>query len=167
MQLSNKSCTAIGFSASNSVKLRSFVAEYFMAATFDYDEPYNDAEAYLLSPELNIISEKCLSFVYYIRSDLNVSLINQSDTLSTILSFHINSGEDFHEAFLELPMGSYQIKWNVGYVPEAAVRETDDDYFAYWAIIDDVMVHDVSCDDLRKSIVAYGLLCLSLILLLP
>ena len=126
-----------------------------MAATFDHDEPYINAETYLLSPELNITSGKCLSFIYYIRSDLNVSLIKQSETLA-VLAFHINGGEDFHEAFLELPMGSYQIQWNVGYKPEAAVSESENDYFAYWAVIDDVMVYNESCGELRKSTVDHG-----------
>ena len=128
------------------------VTDYFMAATFDYDEPYDNAEVYLLSPELSPISKQCLSFTYYIRSDLDVSLTDHLER--PILAFHINSGKEFQQAFLELPPGSYQIIWKVGYDSQATLRKSVDEYYAYWAIIDDVMVHNQDCNELRKAFVS-------------
>ena len=60
--------------------------------------------------------------------------------------FHVDGGFDFHQAFIDLPEGSYQFVW------EANVDQLEpvDVIRNYRAAIDDVEVESKACAQLRK-----------------
>ena len=124
-------------------------AGYSMAVSFTHHEPYRGAETYLLSPFVNITSQRCLSFKYFVRANLNVSLVNDSGH-TTLAYFNISSGERILKAFLELPMGRYRVMWKVKYDAMAAQYFRNVIFGDCWAIIDNIMVHNKICSDLGR-----------------
>ena len=125
-----------------------------MAATFDFNDYFADisAEAYMLSPQIHVRTQQCLSFTYFIRDNLMVSKVDGEKT-NVLADMHIYGGHVFHKALLDLPVGRYHVMWKTNYDARATNNKyfKYDSYISYWAIIDNVTVHDESCADLGKA----------------
>ena len=103
-----------------------------------------DAFSFLVSPVTSVFNMSCLSFRYYLRSNLKVYISNSS-TSKTVAHFQVDGGFDFHQTLLDLLPGNYQIIWEIQWdqSPMDVVRN-------YRAAIDDVRITPGLCAELRK-----------------
>ena len=71
--------------------------------------------------------------------------------MTTVMAdFHVDGGFDFHQAFIDLPRGSYQFIWEVQLYTSEPIEMVRN----YRAAIDDIQVARKTCNELRKSVVA-------------
>ena len=64
----------------------------------------------------------------------------------TLAEFRIDGGFDFHQVWLDLPYGKYQLLWEIHSEtidPKKIVK-------VYHAAIDDIAITEVTCTKLRK-----------------
>ena len=103
-----------------------------------------DAFTFMVSPITLVLNASCLNFRYYLRSNLKVYISNSSLS-KTVADFQVDGGFDFHQAFIDLLHGKYQIIWEVQWdqTPMEVVRN-------YRTAIDDVRIASESCAELRK-----------------
>ena len=72
---------------------------------------YSGAIAFLMSSLVNIPEGGyCLSFSYYMRSNLRVKITTRKNTV-TLANWVVDGGRSFHKAALSLPPGMYKIIW--------------------------------------------------------
>ena len=104
-------------------------------------------QAFLVSPLTTIIPPSCLTFRYFLRSNLKLSITNSSAT-TTLVAFNTDGGFDFHQALIDLPGGSYQFIWEVEMdqlAPVEIIRY-------YHAAVDDINIGLKTCAQLSKSL---------------
>ena len=70
------------------------------------------AEAFLVSPPVNLTVPSCLIFHYFLRSNLIVSVTIGTGTY-IIADLKVDGGYDYHQAFIDLPKGSYHVIWQL------------------------------------------------------
>ena len=70
------------------------------------------AEAFLVSPPVNLTVPSCMIFHYFLRSNLIVSVTNGTGTY-VIAVMKVDGGYDYHQAFIDLPYGSYHVIWQL------------------------------------------------------
>ena len=111
-----------------------------------------DAFAFMASPVGQISDVSCLNFRYYLRSNLKVYISSYSSS-KTVAHFQVDGGFDFHQAFIDVLPGKYQIIWEVQWdqSPVDVVRN-------YRAAVDAVRVFSWRCAELRKFIAVQGYL---------
>ena len=117
-------------------------------AMFPVDNPTPlDGYIFMVSPVILVSNTSCLNFRYYLRSNLNVFISNNSLS-KTMADFQVDGGFEFHQAFIDLRPGKYQIIWEIQWdqSPIEVVRN-------YRAAIDDVRITPGLCEELRKFIV--------------
>ena len=104
----------------------------------------SDGFTFIVSPITLVVNRSCLNFQYYLRSNLKVYISNSSLS-KTVAEFQVDGGFDFHQAFIDLHPGKYQIIWETQWdqSPMEVVRN-------YRAAIDDVQITSGLCEDLRK-----------------
>ena len=98
-----------------------------------------------MSPELLVVGPRCLRFWYIVRSCLEVKWISESET-KTLAIFEVDGGNQFHEAFIELPLGTFRL------IFEVTLADTSDDCST---CIDDIRVNPESCSYASKSEIRY------------
>ena len=93
---------------------------------------------------ISTTESSCLTFRYYLRSDLK--LLKTNSNVTTLMAvFHVDGGFDFHQAFFDLPEGSFQLVWEVNVdqmEPVEIIRN-------YRAAIDDITIALKTCAQLR------------------
>ena len=129
--------------------LNTLLFGYFLAgfslAMFPVDNPApSDGFIFIVSPITLVVIRSCLNFQYYLRSNLKVYISNSSLS-KAVAEFQVDGGFDFHQAFIDLHPGKYQIIWETQWdqSPMEVVRN-------YRAAIDDVRITSGRCEDLRK-----------------
>ena len=122
-----------------------FVSGFSLAHFTSSNSAKNSGVAFVISPMVTIIEPNCLTFRYYLRSDLKLLITNSTLTI-LMAAFHVDSGFDFHQAFIDLTEGRYQFVWEA----ELNQPEPLEIIRNYRAAIDDVEVVGRSCAQLRK-----------------
>ena len=126
---------------------------YFYASGFAFGvfSTRNSAKhvrrAFLVSPLTSVIAQSCLTFRYFLRSNLKLSITNSSAT-TTLVAFNTDGGFDFHQAFIDLPVGSYQLIWEV----EMDQLEPVEIIRNYRAAVDGIDIGLNTCAQLSKSL---------------
>ena len=103
------------------------------------------AVAFIISPMTSIIDSSCLTFRYFLRSNMKFSITNSRKT-KLMTDFYVDGGFDFHQAFIDLPRGRYQFIWEVQLETSDPVEVVK----SYRAAVDDVDVAMMTCAQLRK-----------------
>ena len=107
----------------------------------------SSAIAVLISPMESITEPGCLTFRYFLRQSLKLSISNSSTTL-LLAAFEVDGGFDFHQAFIDLPQGSYLLIWEWQLDPlEHAEMVTN-----YPGAIDDINIRLDTCAQFRKLV---------------
>ena len=106
-------------------------------------------KTYFMSPELFVDGPSCLKFWYTQGSCLEVKWISELDT-KTLAMFMVDGGNQFHEAFIELPLGKFRL------VFEVIITGSPDDCST---CIDDIRVNPQSCSYASKSEIRYIISC--------
>ena len=96
---------------------------------------------YVMSPELEVDEPSCLEFLVLLTKNLKVKWISKSDA-RTLASFEIDGGNEFHEAFIELPIGVFNL------IFEASGRDA-------MLLIDDIRIEPGACSDASESVRAW------------
>ena len=121
--------------------------EGFALALFPLDNPIDhDGFHFVVSLMGLILNVSCLSFQYYLRSNLRVYISNSSST-KTMADFQVDGGFNFHQVLLDFLPGKYQIIWEIRWdqAPAEVVRN-------YRAAIDDVRIISGRCAELREFV---------------
>lgn len=105
-----------------------------------------EAEVFLVSPQAHVTSDRCLTFAYFVRSNLVVSTTNATCTL-IMAEFDVDGGHGYHKAFIDLPHGSYQVVWQTMLNTNENISIVKNHRVA----IDDINFHNMTCSTLRKS----------------
>ena len=95
---------------------------------------------------MSITAPSCLTFRYFLRSNLKLSITNSSTT-TILVAFNTDGGFDFHQAYIDLSRGSYQFIWEVEmdqFEPVEIIRK-------YHAAVDDIEIGLKTCAQLSKS----------------
>ena len=108
---------------------------------FEPFSSYKPVNMYVMSPELEVGGPSCLEFLYRLTTSLTVKWISKSDT-RTLASFRVNSGNEFQEAFIELPVGVFNL------IFEASG-------FGAMLLIDDIRIQPGTCSDDSESVMAW------------
>ena len=104
-----------------------------------------DAANFLISPMVSIDIPSCLKFQYFMKANLKLFITN-ANTTTTLAAFHVGGGYDFHQVWLDVPSGRYQLLWEIhSYVmdPKTVVK-------TYHAAVNDIAVSGVTCTKLSK-----------------
>ena len=72
--------------------------------------------------------------------------ISNSNMTTVMADFHVDGGFDFHQAFIDLPRGSYQFIWEVQLDTSEPIEMVKN----YRAAIDDIQVARKTCAEKRK-----------------
>ena len=124
-----------------------FFSDQSLVAFYSALQAYTFAKTYVMSPELEVTRPSCLRFRYFLRSNLEVKLTSNSDTKT--LALFVDGGFAFHEAFIDLPYGTYNLIFEVTYNLEHTYKSSD--YFNYYrASIDEVQMKLHTCSDVSK-----------------
>ena len=100
---------------------------------------------FVISPMMSIKAKSCLTFRYFLRYSLKLYITNSS-AITLMADLHVDGGFDFHQTFIDLPVGSYQIIWelHLGHLePVEIVRN-------YRTAIDDVEISLKTCTVWRR-----------------
>ena len=68
----------------------------------------------------------------------------------TLASLHVDGGFDFHQLWLDLPYGRYQLLWET----QSETMDPTKVVKAYHAALHDVGITEITCTKLRKSYIS-------------
>ena len=113
---------------------------------FSAEVPSTTAAAYLLSPRVTINSQRCLTFLFFNRAGLKLSLAYSNNLMRSVMTATINGGLAWHSAYINIPRGTYFLYWessgNSDETPDGGNPED-----VYLAAIDDVKLHNSRCSE--------------------
>ena len=123
-----------------------FVVSGFSFGLFLTNNVAKDTGAtFVISPMVSISQPSCLTFRYFLRSDLKLSVTNSNGT-TLMAAFQVDGGFDFHQAFIDLPIDRYKFIWEVKLDQLGHVEIIRN----YYAAIDDIEIGLKTCAQLRK-----------------
>ena len=102
------------------------------------------ADIFITSP-MTTVDLACLSFRYFLKSQLIVSVMNASESRALAI-YDVDGGFEFHYALIDLPRGSYQIVWQIKSNLDSDIPHVNNYRFA----IDDIILNNITCKALRK-----------------
>ena len=121
------------------------IATFSMSDTMLYN-----AVSFLVSPVISIHPPVCLTFKYFLRSHLKFSITNETQT-RTLISYHMDGGFDFHQVWLDLPRGRFQLLWET----QSKTMDPAQVVKIYHAAVGNIEIIGVSCTKLRKLMYIY------------